>query len=100
MPFSWPRFLWTMLKLHVTHPHYSLIGTPPFIKKNMKRWTDRTANEWAKVDMNTMSAAELFEFELMARGDSEFLPAATLPFSIYLFVLPAALRTLCASWPG
>ena len=100
MAFNWPRFLWIMTKLHITNPKMSLSETPQFVFENMKKWTDYTAEQWAKVDMDKMSATELFDYEIEAKGDSQFLQSAVLPFTIYLFVLPAALRTLCESWLG
>jgi rifampicin phosphotransferase len=98
MPFNWPQFLNTMLRLHFTHPKFSLIETPGYIFENMKKWTDWTAEQWAKVDMEKMTATELFDYEIHAKGDSQFLQNAALPFTIYLYVLPAALRGLCKAW--
>jgi phosphohistidine swiveling domain-containing protein len=100
MAFNWPQFLSTMLRLHFTHPTYSLLQTPGFIFENMEKWTDWTAEQWAKVDMETMTATELFDYEIYAKGDSKFLENAALPFTIYLYVLPAALRGLCKIWLG
>jgi len=100
MPFNWINFLWIMGKLHVTNPKISLIETPHHMLENLKRWTDHTVAEWAKVDMDKMSAAEIFDYEMQARGDSEFYPNTVLPFTIYLIVLPALLKLLCEQWLG
>ena len=100
LPFNWISFLWTMGKLHVTNPKISLIETPHHLLENMKRWTDHTAAEWAKVDMDKASVTELFATEISARGDSFFYENSVLPFTIYLIVLPAALKLACQQWLG
>ena len=100
MPFNWINFLWIMGKLHVTNPKISLIETPHHLLEHMKRWTDHTASEWAKMDMDKMSVTEIFDFEMKARGDSFFYENSVLPFTIYLIVLPALLKLLCEKWLG
>ena len=100
MPFNWINFAWIMTKLHVTNPTISLIETPHHMLENLKRWTDHTAAEWAKVDMDAMSVTEIFDYEQQARGDSQFYPNTVLPFTIYLIVLPATLKLVCEKWLG
>lgn len=100
MPFNWINFAWIMAKLHVTNPTISLIETPHHMLENLKRWTDHTVAEWAKVDMDALSVTELFETEMRARGDSQFYPNTVLPFTIYLIVLPATLKLVCEKWLG
>ena len=43
MPFNWIRFLWIILKLHVTDPNISLLGTTQYFYENMERWTNHEA---------------------------------------------------------
>jgi hypothetical protein len=45
-----------------------------------------------------MSVAEIFRAQLASRGDSRFGENVTLPFTIYLYMLPQALQTACAAW--
>jgi pyruvate,water dikinase len=96
MPFNWMKFIQLIVRLHFTRPKVSLLHTPKQVFDNLERWTDYTQSVWDQLDLETASVREIFETEIRAIGDSEFGANVTLPFTIYLFVLPAALRTLCA----
>lgn len=96
MPFNWMKFIQLIVRLHFTRPKVSLLHTPKQVFDNLERWTDYTQSVWEELDLEKASVREIFETEVRAIGDSEFGANVTLPFTIYLFVLPAALRTLCA----
>jgi pyruvate,water dikinase len=100
MPFNWMKFIQLIVRLHFTRPKVSLLHTPKQVFDNLERWTDYTQSVWDQLDLETASVREIFETEVRAVGDSEFGANVTLPFTIYLFVLPAALRTLCAQLFG
>ena len=95
MPFNWPRFLWLMLKLHVTNPNISLIDTPQHCIKNQRSWVAYTNSVMAKLDYEKASFREILATEVKARGDSEFGDNVTLPFTIYLYFLPQTLKYIC-----
>jgi pyruvate,water dikinase len=96
MPFNWVKFIQLLVRLHFTRPKVSLLNTPKQVFDNLERWTDYTQSVWDQVDLEKAGVREIFETEIRAMGDSEFSQNVALPFTIYLFVLPAALRTLCA----
>jgi pyruvate,water dikinase len=98
MLFNWPRFIWILLKLHITRPNVSLIETPQVMFDNLPRWQENTEKFWRGFDYERASVRQIYEAEVKGRGDSAFGENVVLPFSIYLYVLPAALKTLCASW--
>jgi pyruvate,water dikinase len=100
MPFNWIRFVWIMLKLHVTNPNISLLGTTSVMYENLERWTDYEQSLFDALDMETASTEEILATRQKARDASSFMANATLPFTIYLFVLPAALRTALERWAG
>lgn len=95
MSFNWPRFIWQMLKLHVTNPKVSLIETPQHVFENLENWVNYTQSVWDTVDVDKATVTEIFDTEMRAQGKSEFGLNVCLPFTIYLYVLPAALKTLC-----
>ncbi|MBI1180368.1 MAG: hypothetical protein GC201_07400 [Alphaproteobacteria bacterium] len=95
LPFNWVKFIQLLVRLHFTRPKVSLLQTPKQVFDNLERWTDYTQSVWDGVDLEKAGVREIFETEIRAMGDSEFSANVTLPFTIYLFVLPAALRTLC-----
>jgi phosphohistidine swiveling domain-containing protein len=96
MPFNWMKFIQLIVRLHFTRPKVALLNTPKQVFDNLERWTDYTQSVWDQLDLEAASVREIFDTEIRAIGDSEFGANVTLPFTIYLFVLPAALRTLCA----
>ena len=98
MRFNWPRFLWAMLKLHVTRPGVSLLGTTKVLYKNLERWTDEELAMWDALDLETASTEEILATRQRARDASGFLANTMLPFTIYLYVVPAAMRTALRAW--
>jgi pyruvate,water dikinase len=98
MRFNWIRFLWIMLKLHVTNPKISLLGTTEILYENLEKWTDFEQTLWDALDLETASTAEILATRQQARDASGFLANTMLPFTIYLYVLPAALRTALERW--
>jgi pyruvate,water dikinase len=89
--------LWT---LHTEHHDVSLLGTTRVVYDNLERWTDDEDAFWQGFDLEHASVEELFAAQLRSRTGSRFGENVVLPFTIYLFVLPAALQTLCAQWLG
>ena len=100
MHFNWIPFIWIMLKLHVTLPDKSLLGTTHVLYENLERWTDYEQSLWDAVDLETASTEEILATREKARDASGFLNNTILPFTIYLYVLPAALRTALQRWCG
>jgi len=98
LPFNWPQFLQTLLKLHLDSPDVSLLGTTQVMYEGLERWTDAEDAFWQRFDLDHASVQEIFAAELECQGESRFRENVVLPFTIYLYVLPAALRTLCAQW--
>lgn len=98
MRFNWIRFLWIMLKLHVTDRDISLLGTPRVLYKNLERWTDHELSVWAELDLDQASTHEILQTRQSLREQSGFLSNTILPFTIYLFVIPAAMRTALRAW--
>jgi pyruvate,water dikinase len=91
--FNWIRFLWVMLKLHVTNPKVSLLMATADVYENLEKWTDYEQSLWDALDLETASTSEILATRQKARDASGFLRNVILPFTIYLFVLPAAMRT-------
>jgi len=98
MHFNWIHFVWIMAKLHVTLPDKSLLGTTHVLYENLERWTDHEQSLWDTVDLDTASTEEILATREKARDASGFLSNTILPFTIYLYVLPAALRTALERW--
>lgn len=98
MPFNWPRFVWTIGKLHITNPKISLLGTTAHMYEGLERWTDHAEAVWAEFDMESASVQEILATQVRANEGSGFGTNVVLPFTIYLYVLPAALRKLCEVW--
>lgn len=96
--FNWIRFLWIMLKLHVTRPKVSLLMTTSVIYENLERWTDEEQAMWDAIDLDAASTEEILATRQKARDASGFLSNTMLPFTIYLFVIPAAMRAALAKW--
>ena len=68
--------------------------------EGLERWTDQEDAFWERFDLDERRVAELFQAQLDSRGDSRFGENVVLPFTIYLYLLPAALQTLCRTWFG
>jgi pyruvate,water dikinase len=98
LPFNWVRFIWMMLKLHITNPKISLIETTHHMYEGLEKWTDHAEAVWAELDLETASPKEILATQMRAAEGSEFGTNVVLPFTIYLYVLPAALRKLCELW--
>ena len=93
MRFNWIRFLWIMLKLHVTNPQISLLGTTSVTYENLERWTDYELALWDALDLETASIEEILATRQKARRTAASGATSMMPFTIYLYFLPAALRT-------
>jgi rifampicin phosphotransferase len=100
LPFNWVRFVWVILKLHVTDPTISLIGTTQHMYDNLERWTDHEISLWNQLDLDQASVEEIVATRLEAREASGFSRNTCLAFRFYLPVLQAALRTVLEKWCG
>ncbi|MCC6381980.1 MAG: hypothetical protein IT304_05690 [Dehalococcoidia bacterium] len=100
MRFNWPHFLWTMGRLHATNPKVSLLRTTRHMYAGLEQWTKRAEEVWTTLDPETATLAEIADVEVRANAGSDFGTNVTLPFTVYLYVLPAALRELCRRWCG
>lgn len=99
MPFNWIRFIWIMLKLHVSHPKVSLLETTHHEYENHGKWLAYADALWAALDMDTATPKEILATQAKAAAFAAgFGENVVLPFTIYLYVLPAALRTLLEMW--
>jgi len=98
LPFDWPRFLQTLLQLHVDRFDISLLGSTRVVYEGLERWTDAEDAFWERFDFESASVEQIFAGELECQKESRFRENVVLPFTIYLYVLPGALRTLCAEW--
>ena len=94
MPFNWPRFMWLMLKLHVTNPNISLIDTPQHCIQNQISWVKHINAAWEKIDYETASVKEILETENV-NFEVDFGDNVTLAFTIYLYFLPQTLKAIC-----
>ncbi len=100
LPFDWDAFLTLLRRLHTEAYDVSLLGSTRIVHENLERWTDEEDAFWRAFDLDAASVAEIFAAQIASRKGSRFGENVILPFTIYLFVLPAALQTLCASWFG
>jgi len=100
LPFDWPRFLQTLLKLHVDRFDISLLGSTSVVYEGLERWTDAEDAFWERFDFDGASVEQIFAGELECQKESRFRENVVPPFTICLYVLPGALRTLCAEWLG
>ena len=96
--FNWPQFLSTLWNLHLTKPHVSLLGNHKHGLDNMPAWKQHEADVWSKIDMETASARLMTDLQFNLRIDTGFATNVCLPFSIYLFFLPAAFKFICRDW--
>lgn len=100
MPFDWQAFVGLLWRLHTERYDVSLLGTTRIVYDNLERWTDEEDAFWARTPLDGLTVAEVFDAQMRSREGSRFGENVILPFTIYLFMLPAALRTLCAAWLG
>jgi pyruvate,water dikinase len=100
LPFNWFRFVWIILKLHVTDPTISLTGTTQHMYDNLERWTDYEISLWNELDLEAASVEEILATRRKARDASGFSRNTCLAFRFYLPVVQAALRTLLEKWCG
>jgi pyruvate,water dikinase len=100
MPFDWDAFLALLSRLHTETYDVSLLGSTRIVYENLERWTDNEDAFWRSFDLEHASVEEIFAGQLASRQGSRFGENVILPFTIYLFFLPAALQTMCASWLG
>jgi phosphohistidine swiveling domain-containing protein len=98
LPFDWDEFFGLLRRLEDNRPGISLLGTTEVVYEGLERWTDQEDEFWEGVDLDTLTVAEIFAAQLASRSESKFGENVILPFTIYLFMLPAALQTLCQVW--
>ena len=98
MPFNWLRFMRILLKLELTHPKRSLLGSTHFLYENFDNWIDHANAVWADFDMESASVREIFATMAKANETNELEPNVALPFNFYLYVLPHGLQRLCELW--
>ncbi len=68
------------------------------IYEGLERWTDEEEAFWSRFDLEQATVEQIFAAQLASREGSRFGENVVLPFTIYLFMLPQALRMLCATW--
>ena len=100
MPFNWIRFIWFMLKLHVTNPRISLIEAPHHLYENLERWTEYFDAQWEAIDMATATPREILDTYDRAVEPSRFNENVIMPFGVYLGLLPPLLQYLLERWCG
>jgi pyruvate,water dikinase len=100
LPFDWNEFMSMLWRLHRERHDISLLGTTQVVYDNLERWTDDEDAFWARFDLASASVEEIFAAQIASRAGSKFGENVVLPFTIYLFVLPTALSSLCAAWLG
>ena len=100
MPFDWEAYLGMLQMLHDSNPDVSLLGTTKVMYEGLERWTAEEQAFWDTFDLEQASIDEILDEQMTLHTDSKFGENVTLPFTIYLYVLPAALESLCRSWLG
>ena len=100
MPFDWQEFTTVLWRLHTENHDVSLLGTTAVVYENLERWTDEEETFWQGFDLASASVDEIFAAQTASRAGSRFGDNVSLPFTIYLFMLPQALSYLCAQWLG
>jgi phosphohistidine swiveling domain-containing protein len=100
MPFDWNEFMGMLWRLHTEQYDISLLGTTRIVYEGLERWTDDEDAFWRAFRLEGASVQEIFDAQLASRAGSRFGENVVLPFTIYLFVLPTALQTLCRMWLG
>ena len=100
LPFDWNEFMALLWRLHTEAYDVSLLGTTRIVYENLERWTDDEDEFWQAFDLEGSSVEQIFAGQLASRHGSRFGENVILPFTIYLYVLPGALKTLCAAWLG
>jgi pyruvate,water dikinase len=101
MPFDWLRFLRMLVTIEIRHPTRSLLGSTHTLYENFERWVEHANAVWEATDIESAgSVGELFLTLLRGREGNELDENVALPFNFYLYVLPHALRRLCALWCG
>ena len=100
LAFDWAQFFQLLRRLQRENPGISLLGTTQVVYANLKRWTDEEDAFWTSFDLENATVPEIFAAQAASRGESRFGENVVLPFTIYLFILPAALEMVCRSWLG
>ena len=100
MPFDWNEFMSLLWRLHTENHDVSLLGTTRIVYENLERWTDHEDAFWSRFDLESSSVEDIFAGQLASRQGSRFGENVVLPFTIYIYVLPPAMRALCRAWLG
>jgi rifampicin phosphotransferase len=100
MPFDWDEFLRLLWRLHSEAYDISMLGTTRIVYEGLERWTDEEDAFWARFQLEGRSVEEIFAAQIESRTGSRFGENVILPFTIYLYMLPGALKALCAAWLG
>lgn len=100
MPFDWDAWLKMLRTLHETAYDVSLLGSTAVIYEGLERWTDQEEAFWGRFDLGSASVKEIFVAQRESLRESRFGENVVLPFTIYLYMLPQALQTICANWLG
>ena len=98
MPFDWFRFFRILLRLELTHPKYSLLGSTHHYYEEMENCVRRADAVWADFDMESASVKEIFTTAARANEGSIHEDNTALAFNVYLYVVPQGLAKLCELW--
>ena len=99
MLFNWPQFLSIMVKLHTSNPAVSLLETPQIMFDHAADINRKLDAYWGTRDLNSCSAKELLAGNEATQAIlTPIAGNVVLPFTVYLYVLPAALKMACEQW--
>ena len=104
VPFNWVRYLWVLIKLHVTNPRISLTESTYHLYENLERWSDHAESLWEDVDLDSATPKEIlatFDRAMAENGYKDnFKENILMPFSVYMGTLQVLLQKLLARWCG
>ena len=118
-PFDWMEFFSILVKLELTHPERSLLGSTHRLYEYLENSANHAQSVMADFDIESASPEEIREAQTRARagnkwseappapgrrtpalGKSEMEASVGTPFNWYLYWLPHGLQTMCEMWLG
>ncbi len=100
MPFDWMEWFSLLLKLELTHPERSLLGSTHFLYENFPNNIAHSDAVWANFDLESATVQEILETARKAGEGSVLEDNVALPFNVFLYWLPHGLQRLCEMWVG
>lgn len=104
LPFNWVRYIWVLVKLHVTNPRISLTDSTYHLYENLERWVAHAESLWDEIDLDSATPKEIlamYDRAMVENGyEKNFKENIAMPFAVYMGTLQVLLQRLLERWCG